>query len=55
VPLPVLERRLAGVRRLWLVEETSAWLNPPFRLRPDFRLTLAWQRNQMRIRLYVRS
>jgi hypothetical protein len=37
------------------VEETKAWLNPPLRLGPDFRLELSWQRNQMRLRLYVRS
>jgi mannosyltransferase len=54
-PLPVIQQRLTSVRRLWIVEETSAWLNPPLRLGPDFRLALSWQRNQMRVRLYVRS
>jgi hypothetical protein len=55
VPLRVIEQRLASVRRLWLVEETKAWLNPTLRLWPQFRLALSWHRNQMRIRLYVRS
>ena len=55
LPLPVIQRRLTGVRRLWVVEESEAWLNPPLRLRPGFRLALSWQRNQMWVRLYVRS
>lgn len=54
LPLPVIEHRLADVRRLWLVEERQTWLNPPFSLRPGFRLALSWQRNQMQVRLYVR-
>jgi mannosyltransferase len=54
-PLPVIQQRLTSVRRLWIVEETNAWLKPPLRLGPDFRLALSWQRNQMRVRLYVRS
>jgi len=43
-----------GVRRLWLVEESSAWENPPFRLAPYFRLALSWQRSEMWVRLDVR-
>jgi mannosyltransferase len=54
MPAAVVERRLSGVRRLWLVEESSAWVNPPFRLGPDFRLALSWRRSEMRVRLYVR-
>lgn len=53
-PLPVLERQLRSVNRLWLVEMRGKWLDPPFSLRPDFRLALRWRRNQMWARLYVR-
>jgi hypothetical protein len=54
LPLGVVEQRLKSVHRLWVAEMTGAWANPPFPLKPDFRLALAWQRNQMWLRLYVR-
>jgi mannosyltransferase len=53
-PLPVLEQQLRSVNRLWMVEMRGEWLDPPFSLRPDFRLALSWRRNQMWARLYVR-
>jgi hypothetical protein len=53
LPLSVVDQRLKSVQRLWVAETTAAWLNPPFPLR-GFRLALAWQRNQMWLRLYVR-
>lgn len=53
-PLSVVEQQLRGVNRLWLVEMRGKWLDPPFSLRPDFRLALKWRRNQMWARLYVR-
>jgi mannosyltransferase len=52
--LPVLEQQLRSVNRLWMVEMRGKWLDPPFSLRPDFRLALRWHRNQMWARLYVR-
>ena len=54
LPLPVIERRLQGVRRLWVVEESPSWVIPRMRLGPDFRQVLSWHHNQMRARLYVR-
>ena len=54
LPLPVIERRLQGVRRLWVVEESPSWVIPRMRLSPDFRQVLSWHHNQMRARLYVR-
>jgi hypothetical protein len=54
LPLPVIERRLQSVRRLWEVEESPSWVAPPFSLSPDFRQALSWHHNQMWIRLYVR-
>jgi hypothetical protein len=55
LPLPVIEQRLASVRRLWVVEESPSWVTPRLRLGPDFRQAMSWHRNQMRIRLYVRA
>jgi mannosyltransferase len=54
LPLPVIDKRLQSVRRLWVVEESPSWMTPPLRLNPDFRQALSWHHNQMRIRLYVR-
>ncbi len=54
LPLPVIERRLQSVRRLWVVEESPSWVIPRLRLGPDFRQVLSWHHNQMRARLYVR-
>jgi len=54
LPLPVIEQRLQGVRRLWVVEESPSWVIPRLRLGSDFRQVLSWHHNQMRARLYVR-
>jgi len=54
LPLPVIEQRLKSVRRLWIVDMSQRWENPPFSLGPDFRQALSWHHNQMWIRLYVR-
>jgi mannosyltransferase len=54
LPLPVIPQRLQSVRRLWVVEESPSWVTPRLHLAPDFRPTLSWHHNQMRIRLYVR-
>jgi hypothetical protein len=55
LPLPVIERRLQSVRRLWVAEESPSWVTPRLRLGPDFRPALSWHHNQMRIRFYVRA
>jgi mannosyltransferase len=57
VPVSVLLRREAGVRRIWVVEWSQSWQNPAPYLAPGFRLVHMWRpdHGQAGVELYQRG
>jgi mannosyltransferase len=53
-PVPVLEQRLAGVHRLWVIEIKNNWRQSPLPLGHSFKLVRQWHVSQMLLRLYIR-
>jgi mannosyltransferase len=57
-PLPVIEQRLHGVQRLWVIEQRKVrqrWVPVPLSLGRGFRLERQWKVGAIRLRLYVRA
>jgi hypothetical protein len=52
---PVIQRRLRGVQRLWVIEMGSSWRPPGIVLQPAFRLVAKYQMGSIRMWLYVRT
>jgi mannosyltransferase len=53
-PVPVIEQRLPGVHRLWVIEIKNSWRQSPLPLGHSFKLVRQWHVSQMLLRLYIR-